>query len=81
MKTAAAAALLLMLAACASGPQAEWVKPRVSKDETYTQLSECNYQVGLAKVPEGEREQMVGHCMRSKGFRYVTVPAPATPAK
>lgn len=78
MKTAVATALLLSLAACSSTPMAEWVKPGASKQETYTQFSDCNYQVGLAKVAEGEREQMVAHCMRGKGFRYVAVPvAPA----
>lgn len=56
-------------------PKAEWVKPKASKDDTYTQLSDCQYQVGLAKVPEDEREQMVAHCMRGKGFRYVAIPA------
>lgn len=75
MKTVLATALLLSLAACSSTPKAEWVKPNASKDETYTQLSDCQYQVGLAKVPEGEREQMVAHCMRGKGYRYVALPA------
>jgi hypothetical protein len=79
MKTAVAAALLLSLAACSSTPNAEWVKPSASKQETYTQFSDCNYQVGLAKVPEGERELMVAHCMRGKGYRYVAIPA--APAK
>lgn len=74
MKNVLAIALLLSLAACSSTPKAEWVKPNSSKDETYTQFSECNYQVGLAKVPEGEREQMVAHCMRGKGYRYVAIP-------
>lgn len=77
MKTAVASLLLLSLVACASAPQAEWVKPRATKEETYTQFSDCNYQVGLAKVAEGEREQMIAHCMRGKGYRYVAVsPAP-----
>ncbi|WP_169802313.1 hypothetical protein [Hydrogenophaga flava] len=75
MKTVLAAALLLSLVACSSTPKAEWVKPKASKDDAYTQLSDCQYQVGLAKVPEDEREQMVAHCMRGKGFRYVAIPA------
>ena len=75
MKTVFAAALLLSLVACSSTPKAEWVKPKASKDDTYTQLSDCQYQVGLAKVPEDERKQMVAHCMRGKGFRYVAIPA------
>jgi hypothetical protein len=73
MKTALAVASLLSLVACTSTPKAEWVKPGSSKEQTYTQFSDCNYQVGLAKVPEGEREQMVAHCMRGKGYRYVAV--------
>lgn len=78
MKHLLAAALALSVVACSSTPKAEWVKPGASKQETYTQFSDCNYQVGLAKVPEGEREQMVAHCMRGKGYRYVAVPvAPA----
>lgn len=77
MKTVVASALLLTLVACSTAPQAEWVKPGSSKEQTYTQLSECSYQVGLARVPDGEREQMTAHCMRGKGFRYVAVPVPA----
>jgi hypothetical protein len=77
MKTLVAPALLLSLVACSSAPKAEWVKPGSSKEQTYTQLSECSYQVGLARVPDGEREQMTAHCMRGKGFRYVAVPVPA----
>ncbi|MCB2018301.1 MAG: hypothetical protein KDF54_12455 [Hydrogenophaga sp.] len=77
MKRVLAVSLLLSLAACSSTPEAEWVKPGTSKDETYTQLSDCQYQVGLARVPEGERELMTAHCMRGKGYRYVAVnPAP-----
>lgn len=76
MKTAVVAALLLALVACSSTPKAEWVKPNTSKQETFTQFSDCSYQVGLAKVPDGERELMVAHCMRGKGYRYVAVLAP-----
>jgi hypothetical protein len=77
MKTAFASVLLLSLVACSSPPKAEWVKPNASKDETYTQFSDCNYQVGLARVPDGDRELMVAHCMRGKGYRYIAVPVPA----
>jgi hypothetical protein len=43
----------------------------VSSDDTYTQLSECRFQVGLNKVPKSEQELMVAHCMRGKGFRLL----------
>lgn len=75
MKFALTSVILLALSACSS-PNAEWVKPQASKDETYTQFSECSYQVGLAKVAEPQRELMVAHCMRGKGYRYVAAPVP-----
>jgi len=66
----AVAALLLALAGCSSNPPF-WHKPNVSSDDTYTQLSECRFQVGLNKVPKSEQELMVAHCMRGKGFRLL----------
>ncbi len=76
MKTTLASLLLLSLVACTSTP-AEWVKPGASKDDAYTTLSECKYQIGLAKVPSGEHDPMVAHCMRGKGYRYVAITPPA----
>jgi len=70
MKLLAALTVLLALTACASS-KPYWAKPNVSSDDTYTELSECRYQVGLAKVAKGEREQMIAHCMRGKGFRLL----------
>lgn len=70
MKTFAALTVLLALAACASTPP-EWVKTGVGKEDTYTQFSECNYHVGLAKVASSERDLMVAHCMRGKGYRLL----------
>lgn len=61
---------LLFVAGCASNPPF-WHKPNVSSDDTYTQLSECRFQVGLNKVPKSEQELMVAHCMRGKGFRLL----------
>lgn len=71
MKTLAALTILLTLAACASSPKPFWAKPNVSADDTYTELSECRYQVGLAKIGKSDREMMVAHCMRGKGFRLL----------
>lgn len=68
----AALAAVLMLVACAN-PKASWQKPGVSEDETYTQLSECRFQVGLGRVPKSDQEELVAHCMRGKGFRLLPI--------
>jgi len=62
-------ALLTFVAGCAS-PQAAWRKDGVSPDGITSALSECKYQVGLNKVPEGERKELITNCMQSKGFRW-----------
>lgn len=70
MKVAALLGSVVLLGACASTPS-HWVKAQMSAEQAYTELSECQYQVGLAKVPAGERELMVAHCMRGKGYRLL----------
>lgn len=62
-----------MMAGCAS-PKAEWHKSGVSSDDTYTQLSECRFQVGINKVSKSDQEELIGHCMRGKGFRLHAKP-------
>ncbi|MEZ5646001.1 MAG: hypothetical protein R3E99_12705 [Burkholderiaceae bacterium] len=71
MKQLAALSVLLALTACATADKPYWAKPNVSSDDTYTELSECRYQVGLAKVDKDDRELMVAHFMRGKGFRLL----------
>jgi hypothetical protein len=71
MKALALFLPLFVLAACTTGKPPYWSKPQTTSDQTYTDLSECRYQVGLAKVPSGERELMEAHCMRGKGYRLL----------
>lgn len=70
LKYAAAIAATLVLSACATS-KPYWHKENVSADDTYTQLSECRFQVGLSRVSKSEREELVAHCMRGKGFRLL----------
>ncbi len=71
IKTAGMLIAALVLAGCASSKPPSWQKPDVSANDTYTQLSECRFQVGLSKVPKSEQELMEAHCMRGKGFRLL----------
>ncbi len=71
IKTAGMLIAALVLAGCASSKPPSWQKPDVSANDTYTQLSECRFQVGLSKIPKSEQELMVAHCMRGKGFRLL----------
>lgn len=59
--------ITLVLTACASPT---WNKSGVSQYETQNQLSQCRYEMGLAKVDQKEREVLLNQCMKSKGFRY-----------
>lgn len=59
------------LAACASTDKPFWAKGNVSADDTYTELSDCRFKVGLSKIKADEQEPMVAHCMRGKGFRLL----------
>ena len=62
---------VLLVAGCATTDKPFWAKPKVSADDTYTELSECRFKVGISKVDEKEKELMVAHCMRGKGFRLL----------
>ncbi|MEZ5707458.1 MAG: hypothetical protein R3E56_20840 [Burkholderiaceae bacterium] len=61
----------LMVVGCATTDKPFWAKPNVSADDTYTELSDCRFKVGVSKIEEDEQELMVAHCMRGKGFRLL----------
>lgn len=71
MKKAGVLIAVLVLTGCASTSKPFWAKGNVSADDTYTELSECRFKVGLSKVDADEQELMVAHCMRGKGFRLL----------
>lgn len=70
LKLAATLAAIATLTACATA-KPYWYKSGVSDDDTYTQLSECKFQVGLNRVPKSDQELLVAHCMRGKGYRLL----------
>jgi hypothetical protein len=64
----AVVALACVLAGCASPKN--WQKEEISYEGAKSALAECKYQIGLNKVPSGDREELVVHCMEGKGFRW-----------
>lgn len=58
----------LVLTACVSTPT--WNKLGVDAYETNNQLAKCQYEIGLAKVSQTEKQVLLSQCMKSKGFRY-----------
>jgi hypothetical protein len=62
---------VVLVAGCASTNKPFWAKPNVSADDTYTELSECRFKVGVSKIDSDDQELMVAHCMRGKGFRLL----------
>lgn len=71
MKSAVALIAVAALAAGCASSKPFWSKPNVSADDTYNQLSQCRYEVGLAKIDGDEGDLLVAHCMRGKGFRLL----------
>lgn len=71
IKIAVMSIAVLLLAGCASTSKPFWAKPNVSADDTYTELSECRFKVGVSKIDEDDQEMLVAHCMRGKGFRLL----------
>jgi hypothetical protein len=71
LKYAGTIAAVLLIAGCASTNKPFWAKPNVSADDTYTELSECRFKVGVSKIDEDQQDLMVAHCMRGKGFRLL----------
>jgi hypothetical protein len=64
-----AVAATLLLGACAQ-PHYAWMKDGASRYETTNVQSDCEYQVKLNKTPPSERNELIGLCMKGKGYRY-----------
>lgn len=57
-----------LLAACAQ-PHYAWMKDGASNYETTNVQSECEYQIKLNKTSLSERNELIGLCMKGKGYR------------
>ena len=73
MKIAFAAAMALLLTACASPVRYAWVKEGASAHATESDLSKCNYQIKLQKAPALEQEELRALCMKGEGYRLKRV--------
>nr|QZL14127.1 hypothetical protein [uncultured bacterium] len=58
---------ILTLSACASPA---WRKPGVTWEDTKSAHSQCNYEIGLNKIQESKKRELINSCMEAKGFRF-----------
>ena len=53
-----------------SSAQPMWRKPGVTPFDMQNTVAKCRYDVGLAKVTQNEKHEMIRDCMLSQGYRY-----------
>ena len=59
----------LLLSACSTS-QPMWRKAGITPHDVNNALAKCRYDVGLAKVNQNEKAEMIQDCMMAQGFRY-----------
>ncbi len=47
-----------------------WQKSGVTWEDTKSAHAQCNYDVGLNKVQESKKRELINFCMQAKGFRF-----------
>lgn len=60
--------LSTIIVGCSSTPM--WRKVGMSPFDIQNTLAKCRYDVGLAKISQNEKAEMVRDCMMAQGFRY-----------
>ena len=63
----------LLLSACSSTPNSEYIKEGASEAQRTDALSECQYQVKLNKIEEEQQVELINLCMQGKGFRLTAI--------
>ncbi len=59
----------LLISACSTS-QPIWRKAGISVHDSNNALGKCRYDIGLAKVSQNEKAEMIRDCMMAQGFRY-----------
>lgn len=59
----------IFISACSTS-QPMWRKEGVTPYDTKNSFAKCRYEIGMAKISQDERAELVSHCMESNGFRY-----------
>jgi hypothetical protein len=59
----------LLISACSTS-QPMWRKAGISLHDSNNALAKCRYDIGLAKVTQNEKAEMIRDCMMAQGFRY-----------
>ncbi len=71
LRSCLAIACCMSLFACASAPKYEFDKAGASDFDRSSAVSDCTYQIRLAKASESEEKQLLTLCMEGKGYRSV----------
>ncbi len=61
------AASTLLVSACSTS-QPMWRKAGITPHDTNNALAKCRYDVGLAKVNQNEKAEMIRDCMMAQEF-------------
>jgi hypothetical protein len=59
----------LLISACSTS-QPMWRKAGITPHDANNALAKCRYDIGLAKVNQNEKAEMIKDCMMAQGFRY-----------
>lgn len=59
----------LLISACSTS-QPMWRKAGITPYDANSALAKCRYDIGLAKVNQNEKAEMIQDCMMAQGFRY-----------
>ena len=59
----------IFISACSTS-QPMWRKSGITLHDSNSTLAKCRYDVGLAKVNQNEKAEMINDCMMSQGFRH-----------
>lgn len=62
---------VLSLTACANRPNPRWEKPGTKANIAKMDEAKCKYDIGMAKLSEAEKMEMVDNCMIMKGYEWI----------
>lgn len=66
-RLAAIVSVAAAVSACGSAPT--WEKAGATMDERDNRISKCRYEIGLNKIDDDERDDLLSDCMRADGYR------------
>lgn len=61
----------LSLTACVSRPNPRWEKPGTSARVAVMDEAKCKYKIGMARISDVDRYELVENCMAMKGYQWI----------